>query len=139
MIGTEMHYAELHFHLLPAIDDGPTTIEDSVALAAAAVADGTRTIVVTPHMHPTYPTDPLEVPGRAAELAHRLRRERIKLTILPGGEIAHPMVERLSDTPGLALDTLAAAGVRDPSRLAAATPHALLDHGLVARPPAVAA
>jgi protein-tyrosine phosphatase len=99
-----MHYVELHFHLLPGIDDGPKTIEDSLALACAAIADGTRTVVTTPHVHADFVTDPLEIPGRTAEFAHRLKRERIKLSVLPGGELAHDMVERLTDAQ---LDTIA--------------------------------
>ncbi len=40
---------DLHCHILPGIDDGPETMEGSVALGAAAAADGTQTIVATPH------------------------------------------------------------------------------------------
>jgi protein-tyrosine phosphatase len=95
--GPCVDYVELHFHLLPGVDDGPRLIEDSLALAAAAVADGTGTVVVTPHVHPEHIVDPGEIPERVAELAARLRREHIPLRVLAGGEIAHGMVERLSD------------------------------------------
>jgi tyrosine-protein phosphatase YwqE len=40
-------FTELHFHLLPGIDDGPPTVDESVALAAAAVA--ALAIAVVPH------------------------------------------------------------------------------------------
>jgi protein-tyrosine phosphatase len=92
-----MSYVELHFHLLPGLDDGPGTVEESLALARAAVRDGTRTVVATPHVHAKHRTVPSEVHARVAELAERLRRERIPLEVLPGGELAHDMVERLSD------------------------------------------
>jgi protein-tyrosine phosphatase len=88
-------YVETHFHLLPAVDDGPRTIEESVALAAAAVADGTRTVIVTPHVHPAHVVDTSEIPERVRWLADRLHNERIQLSILPGGELEHTMVERL--------------------------------------------
>jgi protein-tyrosine phosphatase len=91
-----MNYVELHFHLLPAIDDGPASVEESVALARAAVADGTRAIVATPHVHPAHVLDPREIPARVAELVDRLRRERVGLDVLAGGELAHDMVGRLS-------------------------------------------
>jgi protein-tyrosine phosphatase len=90
-------YLELHFHLLPGVDDGPASYEESAFLAAAAAAEGTRTIVATPHVHPAYPTDPLEIPARVGDLSRRLRRERIRVDVLPGGELAHDMVERLGD------------------------------------------
>ncbi len=99
-----MSYVELHFHLLPGVDDGPASIGESVALATAAVADGTRTVVATPHVHPQHIVDPGEISARVAELVERLRRERIPLRVLPGGELAHDMVGRLSDR---ALETIA--------------------------------
>jgi protein-tyrosine phosphatase len=43
-----MSYTDIHFHLLPGVDDGPKTIEESIELAATAFAEGTRTIVATP-------------------------------------------------------------------------------------------
>ena len=91
-----MGFVELHFHLLPAVDDGPSSIEESVALAAAAVADGTRTVVATPHVHAQHVTDPGEIPARVRELAEALRRQRVGLAVLPGGEVAHEIVERLT-------------------------------------------
>ena len=40
---------DLHNHLLPGVDDGPTTFEESVAIARMCYLDGTRTIVASPH------------------------------------------------------------------------------------------
>jgi protein-tyrosine phosphatase len=42
---------DLHCHLLPGIDDGPDTLEQSLALARHAVAAGIAHATVTPHMH----------------------------------------------------------------------------------------
>ncbi|HUO71120.1 MAG TPA: CpsB/CapC family capsule biosynthesis tyrosine phosphatase [Solirubrobacteraceae bacterium] len=91
-----MSQVELHFHLLPAIDDGPASLADSVALARAAVADGTRTVTTTPHVHANHVLDPREIPTRVQELVARLRVERVPLEVLPGGELAHDMVATLS-------------------------------------------
>ncbi len=91
-----MSYVEIHFHLLPDLDDGPGSIEESLALAAAALSDGTRTVVATPHVHAHHITDPTQIPARVRELADHLRRARIHLEVLPGGELAHDMVERLA-------------------------------------------
>jgi protein-tyrosine phosphatase len=90
-------FTELHFHLLPGIDDGPPTVDQGVALAAAAVADGTSTITVTPHIHPAHVTDPLEIAEHVARLNDRLGRERLGLRVLAGGELDPRMVERLDD------------------------------------------
>src|SRR3954453_17953508 len=40
---------DLHSHVLPGVDDGARTIGDSLAMLRAAAADGTTTIVATPH------------------------------------------------------------------------------------------
>ena len=91
-----MSYSEIHFHLLPGVDDGPKSMRESLDLAALAAADGTETIVATPHVHPQHITDPLEIAGRAAELSARLREERIPVGVRPGGELSLHMVRRLS-------------------------------------------
>ena len=89
-----MSYVELHFHLLPGVDDGPGSLQESIELARAARADGTGTIVATPHVHPVHITDPLEISGYVGELSPHLRGERVE--VLAGGELADGMVERLS-------------------------------------------
>ncbi len=91
-----MSYSEIHFHLLPGVDDGPKSMRESLDLAALAAADGTETIVATPHVHPQHITDPLEIAGRTAELSARLRADRIPVEVLPGGELSHHLVGRLS-------------------------------------------
>ncbi len=42
---------DLHCHLLPGIDDGAQTMDEALVLARAAVGNGIRHCVVTPHMH----------------------------------------------------------------------------------------
>jgi protein-tyrosine phosphatase len=40
---------DVHCHILPGIDDGPDTMEVSLAMAETAVADGITHVVATPH------------------------------------------------------------------------------------------
>src|SRR4051812_35855332 len=42
---------DLHCHLLPGIDDGPATLEEALAMARLAVANGISEARVTPHVH----------------------------------------------------------------------------------------
>lgn len=66
------------------MDDGPRTLDESLALAEAAVADGTRTVVCTPH------AELVEVgtlPDRVRELEAALRAAGIPLDVVSGGEI----------------------------------------------------
>lgn len=93
-----MSYSEIHFHLLPGIDDGPSSIEESVELAAAAVAEGTRTIVTTPHVHPDFVTDPHALPDRVQAVRTRLAEHGIEVELRCGGELDIRMAERLSDS-----------------------------------------
>lgn len=76
--------AELHFHLLPDVDDGPRTLEESLEVARLAVADGTRLVTCTPHVHLV---DVETIPERVRALREELRRRGIPLEIRPGGEI----------------------------------------------------
>jgi protein-tyrosine phosphatase len=87
--------AEIHFHLLPGIDDGPATMEESLELARLAVRDGTRTVVATPHVREDFFTDVHELPLRVRELNARLRLEGIPLDVIQGGEVGPNMVGRL--------------------------------------------
>lgn len=87
-----MGHVDIHFHLLPGVDDGARSIDESVALAAAAAAEGTATIVATPHVRRGFVTDVGELPERIAEVEARLADEGIEVELRCGGELAHPMV-----------------------------------------------
>jgi protein-tyrosine phosphatase len=79
---------DLHCHVLPGIDDGPETIEGSLALARAASAVGTSTMVATPHVSQRYPNDPTTIAARVSELNERLAAEEIAIEVRAGAEIA---------------------------------------------------
>jgi protein-tyrosine phosphatase len=96
-VGSGAPVIDLHCHVLPGIDDGPTTIEGSLALARAAVAAGTRTLVATPHVSWRYANDSAVIAGAATELRERLDAEGIELELLTGAEIAMTRVGELDD------------------------------------------
>ena len=45
---------DLHCHILHGLDDGPSTIEESIAMADSAIADGITHVVATPHANSEY-------------------------------------------------------------------------------------
>lgn len=45
---------DLHCHILPGLDDGAATPEETLALLRLAVADGISRMVATPHINPGY-------------------------------------------------------------------------------------
>jgi protein-tyrosine phosphatase len=79
---------DLHCHVLSGIDDGPATIDGSVALARAAAADGTRLLVATPHVNSRYPNEPEPIARGVEELNMRLAAEGIALEVRSGAELA---------------------------------------------------
>jgi protein-tyrosine phosphatase len=79
---------DLHCHVLPGIDDGPDSIEGSLALARAAAAAGTRILVATPHVSWRYSTDAGTIVRLVEELNARLIEEGVALEVRPGAEIA---------------------------------------------------
>jgi protein-tyrosine phosphatase len=48
---------DLHCHILPGLDDGAATLEESVAMAESAIADGITHVVGTPHSSEHYHFD----------------------------------------------------------------------------------
>jgi protein-tyrosine phosphatase len=94
---------DLHAHVLPGIDDGPPHVEDSLALARAAVADGTTAIVATSHVSDRYPNRPGGIAERLAEVRARLDAAGIAMRLVAGAEIALPQVAQLDDSDLAAL------------------------------------
>jgi protein-tyrosine phosphatase len=59
---------DIHSHILPGLDDGAKTLEESVAMLRMAAQDGTTDIVATPHSDLQYSFDPDLVTQKIAEL-----------------------------------------------------------------------
>jgi protein-tyrosine phosphatase len=72
---------DLHCHILPGIDDGAQTIEDSIAMAEDAIQDGITCVVATPHASTEYHFDYGKVRAAREQLQSRLDG---RLTIATG-------------------------------------------------------
>lgn len=78
---------DLHSHILPGIDDGAKTDEDSLKMARAAVEEGITAIVATPHHHNgRYMNTKSSILDKVNELNLLLTNHNIPLNILPGQE-----------------------------------------------------
>ncbi len=86
----------MHCHVLPGIDDGPATIEDSLALARVAAARGTRTIVATPHVSHRYDNDPATIAALVDQVNAKLTQEQVPVKVLAGAEISVTRASELS-------------------------------------------
>jgi protein-tyrosine phosphatase len=78
---------DLHSHILPGLDDGARTVEDSCELARAASGEGIRVIAATPHVRADYPTTADAMERGVAELRRTLAWQRIPVEVLQGGEL----------------------------------------------------
>ncbi|MBM4761469.1 CpsB/CapC family capsule biosynthesis tyrosine phosphatase [Bacillus sp. B15-48] len=80
---------DIHCHILAGIDDGAQKLEDSLAMAREAVAEGITTIIATPHHKNGRYENPREIiVAKVAELNKSLQVANIPLTVLVGQEPA---------------------------------------------------
>ena len=78
---------DLHAHILPGVDDGPSTMEDSIAIARIAASNGTRVILATPHRKDVTELSSVQhIRDLTAELQRRIRAEGIPLSVILGME-----------------------------------------------------
>ncbi|MFD2699372.1 tyrosine-protein phosphatase [Paenibacillus shunpengii] len=83
---------EIHCHILPGLDDGPTSMVRSLAMAQAAVAAGITKIIATPHHLNVSHDNPSHQVEEAVQLFNlELREHNIPLQVRSGQEIRiHP-------------------------------------------------
>ena len=78
---------DLHCHLLPLMDDGSTSLADSLAMARLAVSDGISVTACTPHILPgIYNNDGPTICAAVKELQSALDREGIRLVLTTGAD-----------------------------------------------------
>jgi protein-tyrosine phosphatase len=69
---------DLHCHILPGLDDGSANMEESIAMAESAIADGITHVVATPHSNNEYLFDFAHVRKLRDELQARVG-DRLKI------------------------------------------------------------
>jgi protein-tyrosine phosphatase len=90
-------YVDLHSHVLPGLDDGAATIEESLELARALAASGVGVLAATPHCSERYPTTARQLDAGLAAVRLALRQAGIPLELVAGAEIALDRVRGLDD------------------------------------------
>jgi protein-tyrosine phosphatase len=65
---SEAAFVDIHSHILPGLDDGSESLEDSVAMVQMAAESGTADIVASPHSDLTFALQPELVEQKIAEL-----------------------------------------------------------------------
>lgn len=79
---------DIHCHILPSLDDGAASLEDSLVLARQAVQNGIHTVIATPHHHARgFINDKNDVIHSVKSLNEVLQSHAIPLQILAGQEV----------------------------------------------------
>jgi protein-tyrosine phosphatase len=91
---------DLHSHILYGCDDGAATLDEALAMARMAAADGIHVIAATPHSPASIACrryDPQLIQERVAEINAALVGAGIALEVVAGTEICYDgdLVERL--------------------------------------------
>lgn len=98
-----MSVIDFHSHILPGIDDGSPSVEQSIAMLLAEAAQGIRHVVATPHFYAQH-HKPESFLQKRREAEVMLRREMEKYPDLPrlsiGAEVLY--FSGISDSAALA-------------------------------------
>src|ERR1700736_4755066 len=78
---------DLHCHILPGIDDGAGSLEESLAMARFCAQDGITHITATPHCHRHLRLLRADILPHVARFNEELGKVGVPLTILPGSEV----------------------------------------------------
>ncbi len=79
---------DLHYHLLPGIDDGSSDLAMSLEMARMSVADGVTTVACTPHIYPgLYENTRDQIVAAIARLQAELDSAGIPLRLIEGADV----------------------------------------------------
>lgn len=80
---------DLHSHILPNIDDGSKSLEESIAIIKQAVSNGVTDIIVTPHfiLGSSYNKEKSANKKLLADLKKRVEAENLSINLHLGNEI----------------------------------------------------
>lgn len=79
---------DLHCHILPGVDDGAKTLDDSLDMARKAISQGITYLMCTPHHNNGKYSNPAnQVIDQVARLQQELDQRNLNLTLLEGQEV----------------------------------------------------
>lgn len=79
---------DIHCHILSGVDDGASTLTESIAMGKKAEQEGIKKIVATPYYHMDFDNPAKDIIDRVAMLNRELKKEGIQVEIFPGQELA---------------------------------------------------
>lgn len=100
-------FIDIHSHILPGLDDGARSIEQSLEMLQIAYEEGIDLIIATPHNMPGKGQPSLEVvQSRAEKLQEIAEKEGIPISIVIGTEhyFREEVLEALEDEEGITMN-----------------------------------
>jgi protein-tyrosine phosphatase len=88
---------DLHCHILPALDDGPLTVADSLNMGRQADADGIELVCATPHIRHDHQVRIRELVSVLDRVNYEYGLNDIAVRLAPGGELAETMAGSLTE------------------------------------------
>jgi len=85
----QQRFVDIHCHCLPAVDDGPATVADALALCHGLVNDCITSVIATPHQLGRFSdcNEAATVREAVYIFNEELKRNNIALTVWPGGDV----------------------------------------------------
>jgi len=82
-------YVDIHCHCLPAVDDGPVTLSESLSLCRALARDCITNVIATPHQLGRFSdtNEAAQIREQVAILNQELQSDRISLSAVPGADV----------------------------------------------------
>ena len=100
---------DVHSHLLPGLDDGCQSLEESLTCARIMVREGYTHSFCTPHIWPNLPHNNVQsIVRKTRELQNAMDEAGIEYQVYPGGELN--VRPGLSEMPGEQVPTFRMAG-----------------------------
>ncbi len=82
-------YVDIHCHCLPAVDDGPATMAEALALCRGLVNDSITAVIATPHQLGRFSdcNEAVRIRKAVAVLNEEIRSNNLALTVMAGGDV----------------------------------------------------
>jgi len=82
------HFIDVHTHILPGVDDGPSTLEEAIKMARIAAKDGIGIMVATPHsLNGVYFNTCNDIMKKCEDMNRVFNLEQVPVKIIPGSEV----------------------------------------------------
>jgi protein-tyrosine phosphatase len=77
---------DIHSHLIPNIDDGAKSIDESIEMLSALYDLGYKKVITTPHIHPSYPNTPDKIKAGLQKVIDAIEEKKLAISIEAAAE-----------------------------------------------------